>query len=471
MQNTTFDDLKLIHKRLKKHYQSEPMPSYEARVAVLTSLKVSLQQFSDALCDALDKDYGKRSRQDTLVADVLPCIGNIDHTLSQLAQWMSPCPRDAGPLLLSSTVEVVYQPKGVVGIVTPWNFPVMLSIGPLISAIAAGNRAMIKLSEFTPATNSVIREMLASCFSDTEVVVIEGEADIAAQFTSLPFDHLLFTGSTEVGRKVMKAASENLTPVTLELGGKSPVLVADDADIEMAVERIIYGKSLNNGQVCVAPDYVLIPEGKQHAFVKAYVEHYQKLFPQGVNSDSMTSLINQRQFQRLHDLLSNEVTAESLVTACHEEALDVERQLMATHLIVNPSLQSPVMTQEIFGPLLPIITYSNIDGAINFITERPRPLALYLMSEDDSLQRKVANQVHSGGMCINDCVFHLAVDDAPFGGIGESGKGAYHGKEGFLTFSHAKTVMTTDAQQHNVSLLLGPEDNEFKRAVLKTLCA
>ncbi|USD59550.1 coniferyl aldehyde dehydrogenase [Vibrio sp. SCSIO 43140] len=471
MQTISNEQLVAIHARLKTHYQCTPMPSFEQRISKLKALKRALQEFSQELCLALDKDYGRRSHQDTLIADVLPCIGNIDHTLSQLDSWMAPCKRNPGPLLSSSTVEVVYQPKGVVGIVTPWNFPVMLSIGPLISAIAAGNLAMIKLSEFTPHTNQTIKKMLASCFSENEVVVIEGEADIAACFTSLPFDHLLFTGSTGVGRMVMKSAAENLTPLTLELGGKSPVIVADDVDIEMAVERIIYGKSLNNGQVCVAPDYVLLPEGKEQAFVDAYCSHYQKLYTNGIDSDNLTGLINKRQFDRVQTLLEHEIAVNSKVVACHSNSISTDRQIMVTHLIVNPKVDSPVMSEEIFGPLLPIITYSTVEQAIAFITARPRPLALYLMSENESLQHKVSTQVHSGGMCINDCVFHLAVDDAPFGGIGESGKGAYHGKEGFLTFSHAKTVMKTDAKAHNVSQLLGPEDNEFKRAVLASLCA
>jgi coniferyl-aldehyde dehydrogenase len=471
MKTLSNEKLVAIHARLKTHYQYTPMPSLDERVLKLQALKRALQRFSQELCLSLDKDYGKRSHQDTLVADVLPCIGNIDHTLSQLESWMAPCKRNPGPLLSSSTVEVVYQPKGVVGIVTPWNFPVMLSIGPLISAIAAGNLAMIKLSEFTPHTNQTITKMLASCFSENEVVVIEGEADVAALFTSLPFDHLLFTGSTSVGRLVMKSAAENLTPLTLELGGKSPVIVADDVDIEMAVERIIYGKSLNNGQVCVAPDYVLLPEGKEQAFIDAYCSHYQRLYTHGVDSDNLTGLINKRQFERIQTLLEHEVAVGRKVIACHGNAIAKDKQAMVTHLILNPKEDSPVMSEEIFGPLLPIMTYSNVEQAIAFITARPRPLALYLMSENEALQHQVSTQVHSGGMCINDCVFHLAVDDAPFGGIGESGKGAYHGKEGFLTFSHAKTVMKTDAKAHNVSQLLGPEDNGFKRAVLASLCA
>ena len=453
---------------MKDAYNSDPMPSLDARVTKLNMLRKALIDFSDRICDAMNQDYGQRSVQDTLIADVLPCVANIDYSIEHISEWMAPSVRSAGALLSLSQVEVVYQPKGVVGIVTPWNFPVMLSVGPLISAITAGNRAMIKMSEFTPNTNQVLSEMLSTIFSHDEVVVVEGEAGLSAEFTALPFDHLLFTGSTAVGRLVMKAAAKNLTPLTLELGGKSPVIVADDVSMELAVERIIYGKSLNNGQVCVAPDYVMVPEGKKEAFILEYKRQYQALFPKGIHSENLTSVANSRQYDRVISLLNTEIGKGTRVEPCHVDSIDENEHRLVTHLVVEPSLESNIMDEEIFGPLLPIVGYEQIDEAIELINSKPRPLALYLMTFDEALQKRIKHTIHSGGMCINDCVFHLAVDDAPFGGIGESGKGNYHGKEGFITFSHAKTVMTS-GHEHQIKHLFSAEDNEFKSAVLAML--
>ncbi|MFA0086439.1 coniferyl aldehyde dehydrogenase [Vibrio sp. 10N.261.51.F12] len=463
--NTTSENMECSLEAMQSAFMGSPMPSFEQRIEKLTALKNSLIQHSEDICESMNLDYGQRSKQDTLIADVLPCIGNIDHTVTHLQDWMAPSVRSAGPLLSTSTVEVIYQPMGVVGIVTPWNFPIMLSVGPLISAVAAGNRAMIKMSEFTPHTNQVLRRILAQVFTHQEVVVVEGETEVASAFTAMPFDHLLFTGSTSVGRLVMKAASPNLTPVTLELGGKSPVLIADDVSMELAVERIIYGKSLNNGQVCVAPDYVLLPEGKEDAFIAEYQRQYTNLFPDGVDSDNLTSLANRCQYARIDRLLNEERKAGTRIEPCHPNDVQSSQNRLVTQLIINPDLQSNVMTEEIFGPLLPVISYQHIDQALALITDKPRPLALYLMSFDTDLQYRVKTTIHSGGMCINDCVFHLAVDDAPFGGIGESGKGHYHGHEGFLTFSHAKTVLQSGSE-HQVKYLFTQGDNAFKSAVL-----
>ncbi|GEM81498.1 aldehyde dehydrogenase [Vibrio superstes NBRC 103154] len=465
---TTLEMMQLRHAQMKKAYSLEPMPSMDSRIEKLSRLRKKLIDYSDRFCASMNQDYGQRSVQDTLIADVLPCIANIDYSIEHMAEWMAPSVRSSGALLSLSNVEVVYQPKGLVGIVTPWNFPVMLSIGPLISAITAGNRAMIKMSEFTPATNAVMSEMLSEVFSENEVAVVEGESGLSAQFSGLAFDHMLFTGSTAVGRLVMKAAAQNLTPVTLELGGKSPVIVADDVSMELAVERIIYGKSLNNGQVCVSPDYVLVPEKKKEAFVNEYKRQYQALFLEGVESENLTSVANERQYQRIIGLLNTEITSGTRVEPCHDLSIDETKHRLVTHLVVEPKLESNIMNEEIFGPLLPVIGYQDIEVAIELINSKPRPLALYLMSFDEALQHRIKNTVHSGGMCINDCVYHLAVDDTPFGGVGESGMGNYHGKEGFITFSHAKTVMTS-GQEHQVKHLFSAEDNEFKSAVLAML--
>jgi coniferyl-aldehyde dehydrogenase len=437
-----YPELQHLFQQQRLAYQGDPMPSAESRIDLLQKLERELRSYSDRLCEALDADYGGRSRQDTLLSDILPSLMNIKYNCRKLKKWMRPERRSAGLLLAPAKIRVHYQPFGVVGIVVPWNFPVMLSLSPLVSAIAAGNRAMIKLSEFTPRANGVIIEMLARAFSPEQVACVEGEAEKAAQFVSLPFNYLLFTGSTNVGRHVMKAAADNLTPVTLELGGKSPTLVGPDVDIDNAVERLIFGKCLNAGQTCVAPDYVLVPRNKVDAFVKSYQRRFAVMYPSGVNSEDYTSVIDSRQYERLLNWLQDARDKGARVVPCVEgQHQDDSHQRLTTHLLLDTSDEMSVMQNEIFGPLLPIVPYDGIDDAVAYIRRRPRPLALYLLSYDKWLQQKIIDQTHSGGMCINDTVLHAAVDDAPFGGIGLSGMGQYHGVEGFKTFSKAKTVL------------------------------
>ncbi len=427
--------------RLKQACQAHPMPSLEQRRNRLSALKGALLAHKQPLCDALALDYGQRSDYDSLVADILPCVMQINYSLKRLKGWMRPVRRHPGLLLAPARVEVHYQPLGVIGIMVPWNFPVMLSLGPLIGAIAAGNRAMIKLSEFTPHTNAVLRTLLAQVFGDDEVVVIEGDAGLAAAFSTLPFDHLLFTGSTAVGRLVMAAAAPQLTPLTLELGGKSPCLIAPDMPLALAVERMIFGKSLNAGQICVAPDYVLLPRGQEQAFIEAYQAHFRRLYPKGLDSPDYGSIINRAQYERLTAWLAEAKQAGAQVHPCASPARDDGARRLVPHLLTEVPGHCQLMQQEIFGPLLPLVPYDSIDEALAYIAARPRPLACYLMSLDPALQSRLIRETHAGGMAINECLFQVAADDAPFGGIGPSGMGHYHGHEGFLTFSKAKTVL------------------------------
>ncbi|MNU59393.1 Coniferyl aldehyde dehydrogenase [compost metagenome] len=427
--------------RLKQACQAQPMPSLAQRRSRLTALKSALLAHKQALCDALALDYGQRSDYDSLVADILPCVMQINYSLKRLKGWMKPARRHPGLLLAPARVEVHYQPLGVVGIMVPWNFPVMLSLGPLIGAIAAGNRAMIKLSEFTLHTNAALRTLLAQVFDDDEVVLIEGDAGLAAAFSTLPFDHLLFTGSTAVGRQVMAAAAPQLTPLTLELGGKSPCLIAPDMPLALAVERMIFGKSLNAGQICVAPDYVLLPRGQEQAFIEAYQAHFRRLYPKGLDSPDYGSIINAAQYERLTAWLAEAKQAGAQVHPCASPARDDGARRLVPHLLTEVPGHCQLMQQEIFGPLLPLVPYDSIEEAIAYVAARPRPLALYLMSLDPALQHRLIRETHAGGMAINECLFQVAADDAPFGGIGPSGMGHYHGHEGFLTFSKAKTVL------------------------------
>ncbi|ABV88672.1 coniferyl aldehyde dehydrogenase [Shewanella pealeana] len=448
-------------------YLKEPAPNYDARIEHLKSLKAAIITYQEQLVSALNRDYGNRSIDDSIISDIMPCINNINYSLKHLKKWMKPSSRHAGLLLSPAKIKVHYQPLGVIGIIVPWNFPIMLSVGPLITALSAGNRAMIKLSEFTPETNQVIKEMLSSIFDDSHVVCIEGEADVAAEFSSLPFDHLLFTGSTMVGRHVMRAAADNLTPVTLELGGKSPVIVADDIDMDTAVERMIYGKCLNAGQICVAPDYVLVPRAKLDSFIQAYKKKFINMYGNVSDNKDYGSVINQRQFDRIMHVLDDAIDKGANIISANDEAINTDKRKMPTQLISNASEDMLVLQEEIFGPLLPIIPYTSLDEAISYVNQRPRPLALYLMSFDKNTQQHVLKHTHSGGVCINEAVFHVAADDAPFGGIGPSGMGHYHGKEGFLTFSHAKTVLRRGKYLNTGKLVHPPYGGFIQRLLMK----
>ena len=431
-----------LFQRQRSSYLAAPNPDHDMRRERLTQLKAAVLRFKTPLVEALSQDYGHRSVDDSLISDIMPVINNINYSLKNLKRWLKPSARHAGILLAPAKVTVHYQPLGVIGIIVPWNFPVMLSIGPLVTAIAAGNHAMLKLSEFTPATNQVIKQLLAEVFDESHVAVIEGEADVAAEFSALPFDHLLFTGSTTVGRHVMRAAANNLTPVTLELGGKSPVIIAPDMSLEIAVERMIYGKCLNAGQICVAPDYVLCPKAKVDDFIAAYRAKFKTMYGVINNNKDYGSIINTHQFDRIITVLNDAKAKGARVISATDEAINSQNRKLATQLITNTNEDMLLMQEEIFGPLLPIIGYNSLDEAIQYINYRARPLALYIMSFDEPCQQKILQQTHSGGVCINETVFHVAADDAPFGGIGPSGMGHYHGKEGFLTFSHAKTVLS-----------------------------
>ncbi len=438
----TTDSLQSLLNSQKQAYRLAPAPSVQQRINHLNQLKNALLSYQDELVSALEQDYGQRSSQDTIIADILPCVMNINYTVKNLKKWMKPQRRHAGLLLAPAKVTVHYQPLGVIGIMVPWNFPVMLSIGPLITALAAGNRAMIKLSEFTPHTNKVLISMLNSVFENDTVAIIEGEADVAAAFSALAFDHLMFTGSTTVGRHVMRAAADNLTPVTLELGGKSPVIIADDMPIATAVERLIYGKCLNAGQICVAPDYIFCPEDKVDEFITAYQQQFKKMYGKKSMSSDYSNVINDAQHSRLLSWLDDAVNKGAKVVPANGQEINRTSRQLATQLVTGTTDDMLLMQSEIFGPILPIIGYKDLADAIEYINARPRPLALYIMSFDEATQQELLSKTHSGGVCINDTILHVAADDAPFGGIGDSGMGHYHGKEGFLTFSKAKTVLS-----------------------------
>jgi coniferyl-aldehyde dehydrogenase len=431
----TLERLRAAHRRLGP-------PTYTQRMERLEKLEKVLARRKDDIARAISKDFGHRSRHETLVAEVFISLMHIRYIKERLHEWMEPEPREVSWLFAPGRAEVVYQPLGVVGIIAPWNYPFQLAAAPLVSAIAAGNHVMIKPSELTPHTADMIEQCAHEALPDDVCAVIKGGVDVSEAFSKLPFDHLLFTGSTRVGRLVMRAASENLVPVTLELGGKSPAIVGEDFKIEQAAERIMAGKLFNAGQTCIAPDYVLLPKGKVDAFVSAAKHVVERMYPTLEKNPDYTSIINEHHWERLRRMLEEAKRLGAKIVEINpaNEELGKDTHKLAPTLVLEPSDDLSVMQEEIFGPILPIRTYENLDKAIDSIGARPRPLALYYFGHDATRIDKVLTHTISGGVCVNDTMLHFAQDDLPFGGVGASGMGHYHGKEGFETFSKKKPV-------------------------------
>jgi acyl-CoA reductase-like NAD-dependent aldehyde dehydrogenase len=417
------------------------LPS-ERRDEALGALAEALVRHADDFAKAIAADFGHRSPHETKLADLYPVIASLRHARKNFRRWMKPRRRPIQWMFQPGTGRILHQPLGVVGIVSPWNYPVQLALSPLAGALAAGNRVMIKPSEMTPRTSALMENVIADVFAPAEVVVVQGGPDVARAFTLLPFDHLLFTGSTQVGREVMQAAAGNLVPVTLELGGKSPSLIAPDYPVGKAAERVAVGKLFNAGQTCIAPDYVLVPRDKEDAFVAAYRDAVSRLYPTLAGNPDYTAIISERHHARLRHLVAD---ARERGAHVHEinpggEALDEAHRKLAPVVLTDVPEHAQVMQEEIFGPILPVVAYDDVDKACGFINSRPHPLALYLFSHDRTLTERVLAGTRSGGVAINDTLLHCVQEELPFGGVGTSGMGAYHGEAGFRTFSHARSV-------------------------------
>lgn len=457
-----------VFKRLSEQFAQHPYPSLAERKQALQQFREAVKTFADALCLAVNTDFGYRSADETRLLEIMPTLTGIDYHLKHLKNWMKPQRRHVHYTFWPAKNQVITQPLGVVGIIAPWNYPVFLATGPLIAALAAGNQVMLKLSEFTPATNAVLRDMFTQCLP-RQVAVIEGDAGVAAQFSALPFAHLLFTGSTNIGRKVMQAASANLTPVTLELGGKSPVIIGPDADVAEAVPRLLFGKTANAGQTCVAPDYLLLPRNKLPVFLQRARESFDKLYPAGVHSIDHSAVINQQQFDRITGYLDEaSALGAKIVSLDGQVYTAANARKLAPQLVLDAPLHAKLWHEEIFGPVLPVKLYDDITEAVSFIKQQPRPLALYLFSHNKALQQQILQHTHAGGVCINDTLVHVGQDDLPFGGIGPSGIGHYHGKEGFLSFSHQKAVHSK-GRFSSGSLAYPPYDRTMFRVLLNWL--
>lgn len=432
-----------------------PPASWETRRDRLRRLRALVMTHRAAIAAAINEDFGNRAPRETDLLEMVQTLGALRHALSHGERWMRPRRRTTTIWFRPGGSRVIPQPLGVAGIVSPWNYPLLLTVGPLASALAAGNRAMVKLSEFAPRFADLFARLVADAFDPTELTVVNGDADIGRAFSALPFDRLLFTGSTTVGRHIMRAAADNLTPVTLELGGKSPAIIAADADFGRAVTRIVAGKLFNAGQTCIAPDYVLLPNDRIAEFIDSARATTSRFYPARTRERDYTTIINDRQYARLAGLLEEARAAGATVTPLADGDSDPARRLMMPAALTGVPDTAAIMREEIFGPLLPLVGYDTIEAAIAYVNARPRPLALYLFSRDEACVAKVMAETVSGGVTINDTLLHIAQDGLPFGGVGPSGMGAYHGEDGFREFSHMKPVFT-QSRVNGVGLFAPP---------------
>jgi coniferyl-aldehyde dehydrogenase len=422
-------------------YDASPFPEWGVRHDRLRRMQELIRTHEAEIEETIDADFGGRPRMESQIAEVFPSLAELRSALKHGPQWMRPRGAWVSKWFLPARAHVLPRPVGVVGIIVPWNYPLFMAIGPLAGALAAGNRAMIKMSEFTPSFSQLFAGLVARYFKAEELTVVTGGADVAAQFSALPFDHLLFTGSTSVGRQVMGSAAQNLTPVTLELGGKSPAVVAPDYSIDRAAQRILAGKLLNAGQTCIAPDYVLVPRREVDAFIAASVVQARRMYPRGIADPDYCSVVNQRHYGRLVGYLEQAAQAGIRVVALFDgpDRSD-EAHRLAPAVVVDPPASLDLMREEIFGPLLPIIGYDNVDDAIAFVNAQPRPLALYWFDGNASRIEDALKRTHVGGVCVNETLMHVAQEELPFGGVGPSGMGHYHGQWGFDTFSKLTPV-------------------------------
>ncbi|MGA2589072.1 MAG: coniferyl aldehyde dehydrogenase [Bryobacteraceae bacterium] len=417
-------------------------PDPSRRLQALRDLLKAVRGRREEFVQAISEDFGGRARQETLLLEVFPVVDTIRHVMRHLPEWVRPRPASAGWQFLPGRARVIYQPLGVVGIIGAWNYPLLLSISPMVSALAAGNHVMLKPSELAPRTADLLARLAADLFPAEYVTVVTGGPETGATFASQPFDHLLFTGSTRVGKLIMRSASENLTPVTLELGGKSPALVHRDFPLETAAARIMAGKLYNAGQTCIAPDYVLVHADAREEFTRHASEAAAAMYPRLVSNPDYTRIINRDHYQRLRGLVEDAAMkgAEVLELNPAHEAGNAENRVFPPTLLWNVSDPMAVMREEIFGPVLPLVTYKSLDEAIEYVNSRPRPLALYYFDNNSKRVDSVLTRTVSGGVTVNDTILHIAQNDLPFGGVGPSGMGFYHGFDGFETFSKKKGI-------------------------------
>ena len=461
----TPSELDVVFQIQRAAYDAAPFAEWDERRNRLERLRRLLEDNEAAIETAIDSDFAGRPPIETQFAEIFPSLSEIRGAIKHGRRWMKPRSAGVSKWFLPARANVVPRPLGVVGIIVPWNYPLFLAVSPLVAALVAGNRAMVKMSEFTPAFSELFQRLIAAAFRANEVAVITGGANVAAQFSALPFDHLLFTGSTGVGRKVMGAASQNLTPVTLELGGKSPVVIAPGYPIEHAVQRVLVGKLLNAGQTCIAPDYALVPRAQVSAFVDSARRQAQDMYPAGLNDADYCSIVNMRQYERLAGYIEQARRAGADIVPLFSGAEhDDATHRLAPAILIDPSPDLDVMREEIFGPLLSVIPYDDVKDAMAFINAQPRPLAMYWFDNDGKRAELALKDTHAGGVCFNETLLHVTQEDLPFGGVGPSGMGHYHGRWGFDTFSKLTPVFR-QSRLNATKLFLPP----YKPRVAKML--
>lgn len=458
--------LREAFERLQAASRNHPAPSYEERAAGLDRLAQAIRRRQGEMVAAVRADFGNRSEYETKLTEVLTLLEGIKYTQKYLKSWMRPESRHVAMNYKPARAKVHHQPLGVVGVISPWNYPFSLALAPTMTAIAAGNRVLVKPSEYTPESSETIRRILSDAFDPATVSVVLGGADVGEAFSRLPFDHLLYTGSTHVGRQVMRAAAENLTPVTLELGGKSPTIVHAEYPVEKAAARIAWGKWTNAGQTCIAPDYVLVHESRAPALMDALRSSAERYYPTLARNPDYTAIVNDRHYERITRLVDDAVGrgARKVEINPASELLEPSARKIPPTLLTNVTDEMRVMQEEIFGPVLPVVPYTSLDDAIEYVNQRPRPLALYYFDDDSRRVEDVLERTVSGGACVNETMVHFGVDDVPFGGVGPSGMGAYHGREGFETFSHKKSVLYQ--AKWNATALLTPPYGERARKLV-----
>jgi len=459
---TTIDEMHAQFSHLYKLSRDQPINDWATRAEQLDNLELMLSERQDSLAQAISADFGYRSESETQFAELFPSFTGISHARKYGKKWMKPRRASISALYMPAHNEIQPQPLGVVGIMVPWNYPLFLAVGPIIDALTAGNRVMVKMSEAAPKFAQSFAEAVARYFSQDMVCVVLGEVDIAQEFSKLPFDHLLYTGSTAVGKKVMAAAAPNLTPVTLELGGKSPVIVLNGANLESAVNRVMMGKTLNAGQTCIAPDYVLVQRKEHEAFIRLAKEWMDKHYPNIADNPDYSRIINNQQFKRVKGYL-DQLPGEDVHLLTDAEP-NIDTRLMPPIIVSEPNDDSEVMQNEIFAPVLPLVHYDTLEDAIDYVNARPRPLALYVFGDDQNEIEQVRSHTVSGGLCINEVILHVVQHDLPFGGVGHSGTGAYHGQAGFERLSHMKPIFVQN-KLNGMNLLLPPYGGFFKKAM------
>lgn len=443
--------------KMRAAHRKAGAPDYDTRVEHLDRLERTVLARKHAIAKAIGADFGARSAHESLLGEVMTLVSAIKYTRAHLHEWMETEPREVSWLFMPARAEVIMQPLGVIGIIAPWNYPVQLALGPLVCALGAGNRAILKPSELVPATSELLKAMITETFAPDHVAVVTGGVEVSEAVSLMPLDHLVFTGSTRVGKIVMKAAAENLTPVTLELGGKSPVIVGEGFAIAQAAQKIMLGKCFNAGQTCIAPDYVMVPKGRAEAFVEACRTAFASMYPRMQSNPDYTAVVNDRQYARLQATLADaqERGAKVIELNPANEDLDPSTRKMAPHLVLDATDEMIVMQEEIFGPILPVRTYDTLDEAIGYVNDHARPLALYLFEHNQKRIDKVLRETISGGVAINETMLQFAQEDLPFGGVGASGMGAYHAREGFDAFTKKKPVFY-QARVNGTGLLRPP---------------